>query len=309
MENNVERSRMVTRMEVESLQAYLLIPADKALEPAVQAYVSREREINFFLARAELMVDLDRRTDAAVLIRQAVALAVPTSTALWLQLNVAYNGKDYAAIEVDAQRFSAAFPENLQAKNLYGWFLATCREAKHRDGKKALKLSMEVCQASDYKVAEFLSTLAAAYAENRDFDRAIQTIDTAIGIAKDQTVSGTVDQWLIQELERERQAYVAKQPYREAEEPVIPEVLQRLRQVMRQVEVLKGSGLGWNGASLEARRFWDDFELANRDEPEAMLDFCQEMVKRKVTIQQLFQGIKEMPGVDIGTVLDKISSS
>ena len=54
------------------------------------------------------------------------------------------------------------------------WFLATCPEERYRDGKRAVELATLACELTDWKDADDLGSLAAAYAEVGDFEKAIE---------------------------------------------------------------------------------------------------------------------------------------
>ena len=79
-----------------------------------------------------------------------------------------------------SSRFGAA-----NGKSDEAWWLATSSDKSQRDGAKAVKLASEICAASDYKCHRFLNTLAAAYAETGDFDRAVEYQQKAIKLAPD----------------------------------------------------------------------------------------------------------------------------
>jgi tetratricopeptide (TPR) repeat protein len=74
-------------------------------------------------------------------------------------------------------------PQLLGPANNLAWVLATGPEGI-RDGKRALALAERICQATDFKEAEFLDTLAAAYAELGDFRRAADTARQAADLAR-----------------------------------------------------------------------------------------------------------------------------
>ena len=65
-------------------------------------------------------------------------------------------------------------PTHPMAYKKLAWLRATCSDAKLRDGIKAVESAKQACQLSDWKDAYAIATLAAAYAESRDFKSAIE---------------------------------------------------------------------------------------------------------------------------------------
>jgi tetratricopeptide (TPR) repeat protein len=63
---------------------------------------------------------------------------------------------------------------DVEALNDKAWLLATCPEAKVRDGKKAVELATKACELAEWKSAGCLGTLAAACAEAGDFAAAVK---------------------------------------------------------------------------------------------------------------------------------------
>jgi tetratricopeptide (TPR) repeat protein len=61
-----------------------------------------------------------------------------------------------------------------RALNSLAWLRATCPEAEIRNGKEAVELALKACELSQWNDWNIIDTLAAAYAEQGDFDRAIQ---------------------------------------------------------------------------------------------------------------------------------------
>lgn len=62
------------------------------------------------------------------------------------------------------------------------WLLATARDEKFIDGKKALSLAKTACELTKWKEDDLLGTLAAAYARVGDFEQARKWLTTAITI-------------------------------------------------------------------------------------------------------------------------------
>jgi tetratricopeptide (TPR) repeat protein len=70
------------------------------------------------------------------------------------------------AIRLDAKQ--------LNAHCSLAWILATCPDARHRDGKRAVELATAACEMSDWKTMHGVGALAAAYAETGDFENAVK---------------------------------------------------------------------------------------------------------------------------------------
>lgn len=63
---------------------------------------------------------------------------------------------------------------NVDALNNVAWILATCKDAKQHNGKRAVELALKATKLMPDK-AYFFGTLAAAYARNGQFEEAIKT--------------------------------------------------------------------------------------------------------------------------------------
>lgn len=64
--------------------------------------------------------------------------------------------------------------------NNIAWALATDKNDKVRDGEKAVRLAKLVCEKTNWDEPIFLDTLAAAYAEVEQWDKAVETQELAI---------------------------------------------------------------------------------------------------------------------------------
>jgi Flp pilus assembly protein TadD len=97
-------------------------------------------------------------------------------------------------------------PKNAEAHNARAWLLATRPDDKLRDGKLALNSARRLCELSDWKDASYIDTLAAAYAEVGDFEKASQHQRQAIELATPE---------LRAPLQDRLELYQDKKPYRE----------------------------------------------------------------------------------------------
>jgi tetratricopeptide (TPR) repeat protein len=69
------------------------------------------------------------------------------------------------------------------AHNSLAWLRATCPDALYRDGKEAVEHATRACVLAGWKEAEYLDTLAAAYAESGQLDEAIRWAQKALDLA------------------------------------------------------------------------------------------------------------------------------
>ena len=71
-------------------------------------------------------------------------------------------------------------PDDVEAHVALAWTLATCSEAKLRDGAKAVASATRACELTRWKSPRPLATLAASFAETGDFGGAVQMQRKAI---------------------------------------------------------------------------------------------------------------------------------
>jgi tetratricopeptide (TPR) repeat protein len=68
----------------------------------------------------------------------------------------------------------------LLAENNGAWILATCPDAKFRNGRVAVEIALDVCKSVLDREGMFLDTLAAACAEAGKFDEAVKSQENAL---------------------------------------------------------------------------------------------------------------------------------
>lgn len=116
--------------------------------------------------------------------------------------------KEYAKAIADFDAAIRLSPANPYPLNDKSWLLATCADAKVRDGKTATELAKRACELSDWKDMGLLDTLAAACAEAGQFDDAVKWQQKALNDAEYAKEFGV-------DAKKRLELYKAKKPYRE----------------------------------------------------------------------------------------------
>jgi len=75
-------------------------------------------------------------------------------------------------------------PENAGYLNVTSWLYATAKTDGLRNGSESLRMSTELCEQSNYGVAELIITQAAAFAETGEFAMALTAIEKARTVAE-----------------------------------------------------------------------------------------------------------------------------
>jgi tetratricopeptide (TPR) repeat protein len=88
------------------------------------------------------------------------------------------------------QEAQAIEPENGNAASNLAWVFATCPDDSIRDGRRAVELAEKALRISGGKIPMVFRVLAAAYAENGRFSRAIENAQRGADLATSQGNSG-----------------------------------------------------------------------------------------------------------------------
>jgi arylsulfatase A-like enzyme/Flp pilus assembly protein TadD len=105
----------------------------------------------------------------------------------------------------------ASQPQYAPAQNNLAWLLATCPDASLRNGAEAVELAQRVVRLSGRRDPASLDTLAAAYAEARQFPNAVAAAQEAVTLARAAKRASLADG-----IQSHLDLYRAGRPYREA---------------------------------------------------------------------------------------------
>jgi tetratricopeptide (TPR) repeat protein len=117
------------------------------------------------------------------------------------------------AVELYRQVLKAQ-PDSLVILNNLAWIQATCDDPAIRNPREAVQLAEKACILTNYKSARAMDTLAAAYASQGDFERAVITAKKAIKTANE---TGQTDQAV--KIRNKLGLYEKKLPYYEKIKP------------------------------------------------------------------------------------------
>jgi len=123
---------------------------------------------------------------------------------------IGLGSKNFGAAVTHFQRAFKANPRMFSAANNLAWILSTNPDKSIRDGGRAVEVAKSICEATSYKDYRFFDTLAAAYAENRDFENAILITKKGIEMA-----SAKGDQKTVKSLNQRLEQFAAKKPVRD----------------------------------------------------------------------------------------------
>jgi tetratricopeptide (TPR) repeat protein len=181
---------------------------DKAIQSYSEAIRLDPKDAFAILSRANTR-RLHKEFDKAVQdCDEAIRLHPNYSLAFLTRGEVHWEKKDYEQAFKDYDDAVRVEPRNETALNQLAWRLATCTEERYRNGVRAVSLAYDACEITQWKNANTIDTLAAAYAEAELFDQAVRRQKQALEFADFAKVSG--------ERARERlKLYEKNEAYRE----------------------------------------------------------------------------------------------
>jgi tetratricopeptide (TPR) repeat protein len=123
-----------------------------------------------------------------------------------------YKAGEYGKAIADYSQVLTFDPSYAQAYAGLAWIEATCPDEKYRDGKKAVENASKAYQRTERTNWHCICTLAAAYAESGDFEKAKEWQAKAVELAAPDKSATDKDR---QEMRARLELYKQGKPYRE----------------------------------------------------------------------------------------------
>jgi tetratricopeptide (TPR) repeat protein len=171
-------------------------------------------EIDCLVARAHAYFNLEQAEKAMADLNSAIKIGVKEADPYILRGILHKVHHEYSLSLADYEKAIALDPNNVRGYEAEAYLLSVCPAPKYRNGHKAVAYATKACELTDWKAADHLETLAAAYAENRQFDEATTWQKKAAELAP-----GEVDATRLA-------LYEHKQPFRDLNrsEPAVPDL-------------------------------------------------------------------------------------
>ncbi len=127
-----------------------------------------------FQSRASANFNLGKYKDAIADAGRALALFPGDSRALMTRAGAYAKSGQFDLAAADYEKATALTPGNAGYYNDYSWFLATCPDAKIRNGPKAATLATLACNQTGWALWQYVDTAAVALAAEGEFAKAIE---------------------------------------------------------------------------------------------------------------------------------------
>ncbi len=157
-----------------------------------------------------VLAELGQLDQAAEQFSQIVA-SEPTREAAWVNLARAYLGNQRYKNAITTLRSAREkLPKNGKIAADLAWLLATCPEARWRNGAEAEQIAVLLCEGVGSTHPSSFDIWAASLAELGDFEGAVEKAQQALGLFDDNP--GNPRQR--SDIEQRLQGYLARMPYR-----------------------------------------------------------------------------------------------
>ena len=162
---------------------------ERAIADYSRAIQLMPNDLGAYAYRACAYAKQGDRTQAFADATAAIKLK-PAEMPLWRVTDLHLRAKAYKIIGQpelalrDLREAVRLMPKDPTVNNSLAWFLATCPEERFRTGTEAVSAATKACELSQWERSGCVDTLATAYAEAGDFDKATkyekQSIDASL---------------------------------------------------------------------------------------------------------------------------------
>jgi tetratricopeptide (TPR) repeat protein len=194
-EKAIEYLKRATELESDFAAAYYSLGnAYKKRSEVDEAILNYQKaiEINpdFYLPHfnlANTLKDCGQTDKAAYHYRETIRIKSDHGKAHYQLAMMIKSGKTIKETIEHLEKAEQLLPDSPLVKNELAWILATCPDPQYRNGQRALQLASTAAQQTNHSDPVILDTLAAAYAELGQFEKAISVTNTAIELTGKQS--------------------------------------------------------------------------------------------------------------------------
>lgn len=180
---------------------------DKAVQDFNEAIRLDPQSGRYYNSRAEAWYEKGEYDRSISDVNEAIRLE-PNLASAYKNRGRAYQAQGDIGLAIEDYKKSMQLDPNYEvAHTHFAWLLATSREQRHRDGAMAVKFAERACQLTNWEDPSCMSALAAAHAEEGNFDEALRWERKA----QDLYTPKQKEKWAFLE-----ELYESGQPYRQA---------------------------------------------------------------------------------------------
>jgi tetratricopeptide (TPR) repeat protein len=179
--------------------------------------VQADPENSFWTLQLANLYLQDKRPRKAIELATAIIDREPENvSALRTRADTLLGLGDHAGAIKDYERAIEVGVDNPLQKsgilNNLAWVLATSPKEELRSGERSVKFGTEAAELTEFKEPHILSTLAAGYAEQGDFEKAVLWSTKAVELGRE------LEHEQVEQLEEELKSYQENKPWREEQE-------------------------------------------------------------------------------------------